>query len=144
MGIVEFVLFAILATDKPPFLWFNWPLCFAAHALTAALLVHNRLKLTDVRRDFDDEKLGEEYRGWLKTDRIQAGCCGVFAVAFWFLTRVWILPLYGAAVCGYVITGLALCWLVFAGKPIRDANSQRERIDEFVSQERPKPITAVA
>jgi hypothetical protein len=147
MGIAEFLLFGILAIENPTsFLWLNWPICLAAHALIAALLVNNRLRLTNVAKDFDNEvsDLGNEYKGWLKSDRIQAASFGIVAVAVWVLTRVWILPSYGAGVCAYVVGGFALFILVAAWKPISDANSQRNRIDEFVSSRRPKPLPAVA
>jgi len=147
MGIVEFVLFAILAVEKQlPFLWLNWPACLAAHALAAAGLVHNRIRLTDVRLDFDNDlfPLGGKFKSWLRADRFQAGLTGLIFLLVWILNRAWILPSYGTSKSAYFVSTFALLFLLFSWKPISDADSQRRQIDEFVSRDRPQARPAVA
>lgn len=139
MGVAEFVLFAVLVVgdEKPPsFLWLNWPLCIAAHALIASALVNNRLMLIEVKRDFSSELagLGREYVDWLRMDRIQAGVSGIFALLMWITGRVWILPAYGTGVWMKVVCAFASFCFFAAWKPISDANSQRNRTDEFVTE----------
>lgn len=147
MGVAEFVLFAILVVENEPtpsFLWLNWPVCLAAHSLIASALVNNRLRLTEVKRDFSDDlaDLGKEYVEWLRMDRIQAGLSGLFALLLWIVGRAWVLPTYGTGVWMKVVCAFASLSFVAAWKPISDANSQRKRTDEFVTEKRGAPSTA--
>jgi hypothetical protein len=147
MGVVELLLFGILAAgDSTSLVWLNWPIFLAAHALIASVLVDNRLRLTNVSQDFDGEisDLGNKYKSWLRADRVQAGSSGLLALTVWILTRVWILPRFGSGVRTYVVGGFALLSFFGAWKPISDANSERNWIDNFVSTQKPKPETAAA
>jgi hypothetical protein len=138
MGAAEFLLFAVLAVDREAAssdLWLNWPLCWAAWNFAAAALVNNRLRLTNVERDFTAELsgLGNEFKGWLRADRWQAGLLGLFGLVLWILGRAWMIPTYGTETWAYVVGAFASLCFIAAWKPVSDANSQRNRIDDFVT-----------
>ena len=142
----RFILFGVVALEKPvSFLWLNWPLCLALHALTASALVHNRLRLT-LNSDFDSEmsEMGDSFKKWLRSDRLQAGISGLLIFAIWAANRFWVLPMYGTGTAGGVVAVLGFLSFIGAWKPVSEANQQRDEIDKFVSAEKPKPRAAVA
>ncbi|MGC2421745.1 MAG: hypothetical protein WA405_08865 [Candidatus Acidiferrales bacterium] len=146
MGVDEFLLFAILVVDKqnlPQYLWLNWPVLIAIHAFTATGLVSNRIRLTDVSRDFEASKdmsdLGRNYVVWMKKDRFQTTLIGTIALTVWVIWAVghcWILQTPDRTRhWAWFVGASALAF--FAGawkKPIPDANRERNEIDTFVSK----------
>jgi hypothetical protein len=142
----QFLLFGVVAIEKPAsFLWLNWPLCLAVHALTASALVHNRLRLSlDSDLDTDMSDLGNLYKRWLRNDRLQAGVSGLGIFGIWVANRFWVLPTYGRGTAGAVVAALGFLSFVAAWKPISDANRQRDEIDKFVSAVKPASRAAAA
>lgn len=149
MSIAEFSLFAILVVDNAanPTLWLNWSACVAAHAFLASLLVHNRIKMTNIERDFSEHlrDLGREYVEWLRRDRIQAYLIGVVSLLFWFVGRIWIVVGYGERAWVKWICLFAILLFLGEWKPITDANRERKRSDDFVAKKKsPLVVTKIS
>ena len=142
MGIVEILLFAILAPDNAsPLFWWNWYLIFAAHSFCAFLLIGNRLRQTDAIADYDGslksesgksmQDLAVEYEGWVENDhRVTRGFC-IVGVVVWAVMRWVVLPRWQSAIQGQALLGL----IAFAAllKAAHGAVCQRTRIDEFTT-----------
>ena len=142
MGIVEFLLFAILGVQKDlnSSLWLNWGAVLGLHGLTGAALVSNRIRLTKLGEDFDAEirALGEQYLSWLRADRLQAFAVGVFALSTWAFGRLWLTPTHDVWLQSSlaVVVGLGSC------KPLSDARKEHDQIDSYVSKK--KEVTSPA
>lgn len=142
MGVVEFLLFGVLAVakDSDPLLWLNWCGCVSAHFFVGTAIVHNRIRLAHPTEDFSDElsPLRKEYLRWLRTDRWQTICGGVLAAIAGILNTMWIIPDYGTTAGSYFVCSFAVIIAFAAGKPISDANRQREWIDQLSSPDTAK------
>jgi hypothetical protein len=161
MGIAEFCLFAILspseywratAPDLAPAegqslagVWRYWFFVHAVHAFLAIFLVWNRIDQTSPAADFKSalRPLALEYMGWLRADRIGA-VRGVITflllgsltlcLATWekkltekkLTTRKRYAPIA-------IATALALFPILIYWGLIRQADAQRQRVDDFVS-----------
>ena len=143
IGIDEFCLFAILAPrPESPDVWRWWFAVLAGHGLTAALLTHNRVRNTDLQRDFAAElrQLGGEYQAWIRDDRFGAGVVSLLALAS-LVVAVVVLPRYITGT-GYIVWYWILT-VPFIGVflvVISRADCQRRRIDEVVYA--PTAVTA--
>jgi hypothetical protein len=144
MSVVELLLFAVLAVDKDsPYAWLNWPAFLAAHSFLAAALLHSRIGLVDLQRDFthdaseeDVSQLAGEYGSWLKSDRLETSLAAILQFVFWIVQRFWIGPKSSV----WLVTGFAFVCFIFAWKPILNASREYKRIDELVS-DLPVPST---
>jgi hypothetical protein len=142
MGVAEFLLFAVLSVDKEnSTLWLNWCGCLSLHAFIAVGIVHNRIKLID-KKDFapDLNDLVSEYKSWLVADRWQAASIGLLACAVWIANLEWLIPKHEFRIGSYIQSVFALLFFIGSWKPISDANSQRNRIDQYVSAPAIEPV----
>lgn len=146
VSIIELLLFAVLAVDKDaPHAWLNWPAFLAAHTLVAAALVHNRIRLIDLNRDFTNDgreedvtMLAVEYREWLAADRREASILGTVVLLAWIVERLWIIPHFRIQIAERFVAVMALLLFASAWIPIRAAAREHARIDELVSNT-PRP-----
>jgi hypothetical protein len=144
MGIVEFLLFAILAPrensdskrDAEP--WNFWFFALGTHALLAVLLVQNRISNTDILKDFEPklQSLATEYMQWMYADRLGAtigailfflfGLLMVFVARRFHVFRSW-------KAYGILFSVLSLIPIIIYSNVVSQAESQRQRTDEVVS-----------
>jgi hypothetical protein len=136
MGVVEFLLFAVLLNDpNHPIFWLNWFAILAVHALMAVGLVINRIHNSQPVGDFerDVQDLGEKMDKWLHEDRLGASLVGLGAVIAWCGVRWLALPFLGVAWATWIQAGLCVVALGVLLKVIIVADQQRQEIDHFVS-----------
>ena len=142
MGIVEILLFAILAPDNAsPLFWWNWYLIFAAHSFCAFLLIGNRLRQTDAIADYDGslksesgksmQDLAVEYKGWVENDHRLTRGISMVGVVVWAVMHWVVLPRWQWAIQGQALLGLIA--FVAMLKAAHGAVCQRTRIDEFIT-----------
>jgi len=132
MGMAEFLLFGILLKyDKSDLaaLWLNWFGCLALHALTGAVILHNRIRVTDFCRDFEDSTLSKIYELWLRRSRIGASCVSLVALIAWMFLRCWALPRYGFYACAIIQFWLAIPFMCVLARVAYDADWLKRESD---------------
>jgi|GEM_PF-3470714 len=153
MGIVEIFLFAMLLDNKDhpdvqSQLVIDWLAVVGIHTLLAVGLVLNRLRLTDVDKDFTSnlKSLATQYRHWMWGDVIGASVVALVAVcsclyehwriykqcpsSFWVLQGISTLPKSFWKVHSLTALGFAgVLWGV-----VLKANKERNAIDKYVTE----------
>jgi hypothetical protein len=90
MGVTEYLLFLILSPEvSKADGWVTWYIAAAGQGFFAAGLVWNRIRLTDVERDFAAElrDLGNQYRRWLRHDIIGAVSLSIVTLILFAITE---------------------------------------------------------
>jgi hypothetical protein len=149
MGIIEFGLFAILSPQKSLKdgrldheleLLGTWFLVLGTHSFLAFLLVSNRILQADFVKDFEPNlrQLANELMQWMDNDRLGSSICAPLFYAVGWLVNKLSRPLQGNSRVPHWILKIIL-WAVTVlpiaayVKVVWDAESQRQRIDDFIS-----------
>lgn len=149
MGIMEFLMFAILAprhtrTDEDFRIkgkvepWHLWPFLNAVHALMAVFLVLNRIHNTDPINDFAPtlRPLASEYVGWMWNDVYGATAGFVIMTILGFLTIFFVQK--DKTWSKYVYTAFAIIPLIVYTNVIIQANAQRVRTETVAFSLKPE------
>jgi len=138
MGMAEFLLFGILLkydNNNLALLWFNWFACLGLHALIGAIILHNRISVTDFRRDFEDGALAGIYQSWLRKSRTGASFMSIACFVVWFLLRYWVLRQFGVRTCEITQFCIAIPFTFVLAKIISDASRLKHETDQHVLKE---------
>lgn len=155
MGIVEFLLFAILVPEvfggpshnagglwqrfEP---WHFWFFLLAVHTALAVVLVHNRILNTDIPNDYEPRllPLANQYMKWMEFDRAGAWTATIASLILGVL-MVAVIQIYKSSGKWWVrlIFGAAFIALFYMPaknliEVIRYADAQRQEADREVSE----------
>lgn len=136
LGMTEIFLFVILSPLETNDLWRWWFFVASAHALIAACLVFNRIKMTSLSDDFHPElfDLASKYRHWMSND-LKGALGGMVLAALLGVLWVIIIPTFDSGVWSKVTYCiLVVPLIVIYGAVILAADRQRNEIDRSISQ----------
>lgn len=141
MGVAEFLLFGILfngGQTSQTSLWLNWFFCAGTHGVVGAVIVHNRIRVTDFRGDFVDPKISTIYEAWMRRCRKGASGVAVVSYAVWLCQKLWI-PTGYKDIFQFAF-GIPYAFLMVG--IIRDTTTMKRRVDEHSTMEASKAIRA--
>lgn len=92
MGVSEFLLFGVLWKVDKSTLWLNWLFFSSTHSFLGALIVWNRIRITDLDSDFEDSDVSKVYDVWLQECRKAAARGAVFAFVAWLFQKLMLPP----------------------------------------------------
>jgi len=147
MGMVEFLLFGILIKSdnkELTLLWFNWFGCLGLHALFGAIIIHNRISVTNFSDDFVDITLARLYHAWLKQCRIGASCLSIAALITWCFLRYWALHRYQIHTCEILQFWITIQFMSILMKVVFDTNRFKYETDEQALKESNASVKSAA
>lgn len=138
MAVAEFLLFGSLLKVGGPSLWVNWFFFAGTHAVVGALIVHNRIRVTDFRADFEDDDISKNYEDWMRKCRIGAIGVAVISYTVWLCQKLFIPMNFWGIVP--LLGGIPFIYLMIT--IIRDTTTLKNCIDEDSMPEADKAIGA--